>query len=66
MAADLKENFRNAVGFLIINLKIKSQPVSEVVKDIAIAARGLGFNSQAGQIRHTVANGLSYCYDVFS
>ena len=31
--------------------------VGEVVKNITIGARGLGFDSQAGQIGHSVANG---------
>ena len=33
--------------------------VGEVVKDIAIGARGLGFDSLAGQIGHSVASGSS-------
>ena len=28
-----------------------------MLKDLAIDAEGLGFNSQAGQIKHSVANG---------
>ena len=32
------------------------RPVIAVVKDIAIGAGGLGFDSQAGQIGHSVAN----------
>ena len=31
------------------------RPVGEEVKDIAIGARGVGFDSWAGQIRHIVA-----------
>ena len=34
------------------------QPIGVVVKEIAIGARGLEFNSQAGQIWHSVANGF--------
>ena len=38
---------------------ISSQPVYAVVdKDFFIGAVGLGFNSRAGQIGHSVANGL--------
>ena len=29
-----------------------------VVQDIAVSARGMGFDSKAGQIGHNVANGL--------
>ena len=32
------------------------RPVIAVVKDIAIGAGGLGFDSRAGQIGHSVAN----------
>ena len=35
------------------------RPVSIVVKDIAIGDEGLGFDSRAGQIEHSVVNGSS-------
>ena len=37
--------------------KIIRWPLGEVIKDIDIGARDLGFDSQAGQIRYSVANG---------
>ena len=36
---------------------IRNRPVSSVVKLVAIGAEGLGFDSGADQIGHSVANG---------
>ena len=63
--------FRAEIGLLILSSgsdsgcrvrteKTRPRPsrsCSVVIKDIAIDAEGLGFNSQAGQIGHSVANG---------
>ena len=45
-------------GFLYLNkISQKRGDYSVVLKDFAIDAEGLGLNSQAGQVGHSVANG---------
>ena len=47
----------NLVFYILIKFLKQLGNYSVVLKDFAIDAEGLGLNSQAGQIRHSVANG---------
>ena len=47
----------NLVFYILIKFLKKLGDYSVVLKDFAIDAEGLGLNSQAGQIGHSVANG---------
>ena len=47
----------NLVFYILIKFLKTPGDYSVVLKDLAINAEGLGLNSQAGQIEHSVANG---------
>ena len=47
----------NLVLYILMKFLKKPGDYSVVVKHLAIDAEGLGLNSQAGQIGHSVANG---------
>ena len=52
---------------LIYNVcTVRNWPVDAVVKDIALGVEGQGFDSLAGQIGHSVGNGLLPLRRVFA
>ena len=50
--------------YISIMIDPADRPVGAVVKDVAVGAGGLGFNSLAGQIEHCRRYPTMFCFSV--